>query len=835
MKNFFKKLAFVMALAMVITSLAPAAGVFAAKAPKLNAKSATLLLGNKKRNNFDFNLANKVKGSTYKWTTSNKKVATVAQNGVVKAVANGTATIKLAIKLPTGKTTTLSATVTVKTNANSVEITNLPEGAIKVGAKHNFNRSYTTVAGTKTTDVTKFVITSDNADKATIKENGVFTAKEPGEYTIKAYMAQSNLKMSEGKYTAESKEVTVNVAGMTEVKQLNTTKFQVTFGSKVTAEELKALTVSYLVGTTKVSSLVKEIKVDETGKVATVELYVPFVEEAQYVIAFDGTEKTFTSAKVDAKEVASIQILTNEVVYNAEAKDLDIALYNKDGVNITTPTLLGRVDVEILNNIGYVDGLKVILFNKGDVADVKATFHTYEYDETSFQEIVKTAQKNIVAVDETVHTVGNAVEGTILKVANATTAPDWAKAPNTVLAAGDNNYKLFTRIKKTDNKTFVYSYDFDSSNLRDEKITFTSSDENVLVVYPDGTLYPVKEGNAVVVVSYDGVAKGAINVTIRGERKVATVTLDKYSAVVSNTDQFDHTATFKLSVKDTLGADYTDYTTSDFYFEAGKNNPDQNVKPAFKDSKTIEFVGNSVGTEDGTYTFFLKGLDKTVLFTINVQEPNSTTPSYYKVEVDNKTVDLAVAKDDVIKNVNVSIMGYAPNNVVVTKATLNNDAYYKLTRNGKEVTDASLLDGKIEVVSGSANQVVGKLEKGNYGITAHRSSDDKVIGTASFTVVDTTAKATFTVSKTETEKTTVFEAVKDAYKFFVGGSEVKDLDIAEVTYVENGVAKTITADTAVTKGKVVIKSVTFNREFAHGTNTYLDAFAATVNQTLLVK
>ena len=43
-KNFFKKLSFVLVLAMIVSVIAPAAGAFAATAPKLNATKKYLQL-----------------------------------------------------------------------------------------------------------------------------------------------------------------------------------------------------------------------------------------------------------------------------------------------------------------------------------------------------------------------------------------------------------------------------------------------------------------------------------------------------------------------------------------------------------------------------------------------------------------------------------------------------------------------------------------------------------------------------------------------------------------------------------------------------------------------
>lgn len=100
MKSFFKKLAFVMALAMVVSMVAPAGSAFAAttgvslqgtttivETYELDKAGATV--------DFSFQGAPKDWKTTFAWTSSNTAVATVDKAGIVTAVAAGTATITI--------------------------------------------------------------------------------------------------------------------------------------------------------------------------------------------------------------------------------------------------------------------------------------------------------------------------------------------------------------------------------------------------------------------------------------------------------------------------------------------------------------------------------------------------------------------------------------------------------------------------------------------------------------------------------------------------------------------------------------------------------------------
>lgn len=69
----------------------------------------------KQKETFDINIRNKIKGSTYKWTTSNKKVATINnKNGVVTGVKKGKAVITCTITTPNGDILKLKCNVTIK-------------------------------------------------------------------------------------------------------------------------------------------------------------------------------------------------------------------------------------------------------------------------------------------------------------------------------------------------------------------------------------------------------------------------------------------------------------------------------------------------------------------------------------------------------------------------------------------------------------------------------------------------------------------------------------------------------------------------------------------------
>lgn len=65
------------------------------------------------RESVDINIQNKVKGSTYTWTSSNTKIATVDRKGIVKGLKAGDVIITCTIVTPDGKTTVLTSDITI--------------------------------------------------------------------------------------------------------------------------------------------------------------------------------------------------------------------------------------------------------------------------------------------------------------------------------------------------------------------------------------------------------------------------------------------------------------------------------------------------------------------------------------------------------------------------------------------------------------------------------------------------------------------------------------------------------------------------------------------------
>lgn len=159
-----------MLFALVIT--VPTVADAAAK-PSISKKSQNILVGKK----YDFNIKNKIKGSTYTWRSSDKKVATVDKKGVVTGVKKGTATITCVIKAPK-KTYEISAKVAIKAPATKFVINNKVT-ALNLGQKYDLNRTLTPKTSN---DLTTWTTSDSKIAKPDSK--GLFTALKEGKVTI---------------------------------------------------------------------------------------------------------------------------------------------------------------------------------------------------------------------------------------------------------------------------------------------------------------------------------------------------------------------------------------------------------------------------------------------------------------------------------------------------------------------------------------------------------------------------------------------------------------------------------------------------------------------------
>ncbi|NLC19965.1 MAG: hypothetical protein GX757_12275 [Clostridiales bacterium] len=889
-KNFFKKLSFVLALAMIVSVIAPAAGVFADTGLKLNSKDKTLHLAQPgKKNKFNFNIdGEKQKGWKYLWISSNEDVAEVNEkNGVTTAVGTGTAEITVVITDKNGaEVDRLTAKVTVKDNIKTVAIKNPPTEPIPVGEEYDFNRSFVTYSGstTKTTAVTRWSVEGDNKDKATINEdNGVFKASEAGTYTVVARAFQSKAKYNEWKETGDaslvldeaSAEIIVKI-GLESVKQTTLNKFVATFDSDLSKTDLSAETaqlyrvingVAYQTGTEKI----KELKVE--GKTATVELYADFAQEADYKFVYGDLEQTFKTAKVALTEVTEIRFDDFDVTVYGDGVDMNtkVSGYNKDGVQIYAPA----ASSEFTSNLsfkyegedtkGYVGADdKLYLFEKGYTAKVTATFEYYYYNSaTNTYEPIKHTDDAIARGVETDLSLNQAT----LQYALATSKPAddsslWAGAKT--VPAEDGGFKIYTRYKKNNasgaNDPYkVYAPDEDGDT--DFTFEYESTNPDKLLI-AGNSLWPVAQGTVTVLVKkVDETNKtvvGSFDVLIQGKRQYLSAVPSTSYVVVGNNTQYGETAQVTISSKDTMNDAITSYSNLTYAIDRKPSDtaeePEVSVEHtgASNDASlvTVSVSGKKDGATVTPGAYVIKvtlealGGKKEVFFTVNVLEGNNAGENYknvvkWQLELDSE-VDL---RNTVEKTVTISVYGYNSNNVRVAKLK---DAQYDIEikkSNGSPLDSKFFNDTALKVVQPVSGDKADAIDKDTYLVTAKvvsggsthptKRQTGAVIQAKQITVKDTTPLDKKVVSLV-VNPGTVFQMTKDAFDFKVNTDDfnASEDNIVSVSYTTgSGTATETTADaTQITSGNSVrINSVTFR---LYTDTTYVDY---TVNVGITIK
>jgi hypothetical protein len=181
----------------------------------------------------------KVKGSTYKWTSSNKEIVKVSSKGVITTVGGGSTTVKCKITYPTKKTKTLVCAITVKVPASEIRITNaaLVNGVHKLtlGSTMDFNIE---MVPAMSTDMAYWYVDKGNKDSISVDDpkEGVVTARKVGTVTLKVKAAASATAAAAKESIFEDSVIIEVVEPMAKVQSaeiVNTTEIKVVFESPV--------------------------------------------------------------------------------------------------------------------------------------------------------------------------------------------------------------------------------------------------------------------------------------------------------------------------------------------------------------------------------------------------------------------------------------------------------------------------------------------------------------------------------------------------------------------------------------------------------------------------
>lgn len=866
-KNFFKKLSFVLALAMIVSVLAPAAGVFAADELKLNKSERTLLLGQEGKDEYNFNIVGtKGKGWKYEWSSSDEDVATVASNGVTTAVGVGTADITVDITDKKGEdVASLTAKVTVKNNIKEItEIYMQTKDApaldkLLANTEYDFGRKFETYGGlTTTTSKTYWTVNSDNA---TIDKNGVFKATEAGTYTITAYAFQSWAKCDDWKalndpaatlnvLATKSIDVTV-VPSIVEAKQVDADTVQITFDSDMSKTDIaNASKMFKIVGTKEVSTgteKIKKVTLDNSGKVATVDMYVTLAVSTEYKFAFGDLSKNFKTAEKKLANITGINFKDFDVTVGTAGDMLaNVEAYDANGVVIYTGTELSSyLSFEYKGEYtkGSKAGNNVYIYADGYSAELVATFNATVYDETA------KAWKTLKYTDSalaTGKTTDTSIDASSLMyaapLADDTTAKDKLtySATGVTVAAKDSNKIVVKYVKNNAKDTTLYD---------DAATTFTykTADTDKLLI--GGTyMYPIAQGTATVIVYSGTTIVGAFDVTILPARSFGSaVPSGDTILTVGNSNVDASGVSQKVAVKDTLDQAIKKAGISVSAVAskvAGPTGVEPTVTALVTDNGevTVNAKGYNGTTPAATGVYSYKititayGVAKDVYFTVNVLDAQGGLDKvvYYQVELGNTSVDV---KNVTSSEVSVAVYGYNANNVKVYAVPTTAYAIDVKDASGNAPVN-TFNNTKITVVSVSTGAVTPNVT-GTYVVTVKTVgtslkinqvavATDTQIAAGTLTVNDSTTKE-FNFDTPIVSASNILAAVKAAFSFKINGVDCEDTNgyaLASLEYTTGAAAvasytNSQAGASLVTSGNAIyVASVTFTKTDGSATFTY---------------
>ncbi len=616
MKSIFKKIAFVLALAMVVTMM-PARNASAASSDEPQMYTTLkLYVGGDVTGTYEGQRYAKVwnKGDySVEFTSDNEEVATVsAKKGLVTAISVGKATITATFTSEDGDQITKTCAVEVKKNAvkaglSTKSTAKVTEEGIAAGEEYQLvavrkDADGTTVTSGRDqiTDGVRFE-SSDPEIFTVGKTKGKITGVSEGTAKLFVWAVQSEGKDPEtGEYpaTTEKKEYTVKVTAGMKAQQTAHNAFQISFDKEATAKAAVDETSKYFTSASaavtekedivKVYEVLKNTAKEKIGEhavtignlsqrgnaknIVDVTMFDELKQETDYIVRYKDKEVTFTTAKNVAVELTVSAGKSVDLGGDSSRTDIVLNIFtigtNGQKVDITKCVDYNGweagVVVEEITNEQYHPEYSVstnpldsyINFYTKDqkvVVNIKATFQDYFNKEKPGNKLENTAR--ITAGNHAFASGSIVAWGVHNEDVNRWT---WDAFNTKEFAADDLGKKLIVKAEiyyGNEKKEYV--------NDSDSGFTFKSSNEDKLVVDEyTGNIFPAKEPKDEIVnvyVYFDGMYIGVCPVKVWAKRQLTGFTASVSAPQVSYNSTGNFTDKIRLTMKpvDQLGNSFT--------------------------------------------------------------------------------------------------------------------------------------------------------------------------------------------------------------------------------------------------------------------------------------
>ncbi len=839
MKSFFKKIALVLTLAMVI-GLVPVNTASAAATPGLKYSSKILYVDGDASGKYDdwcWTPSQNTKGYDVSYNVkSGNDLIEVAENGKITATGNGVGKAVVEVTYTSqnsGSSKTANFSVYVKQNATKVKLVNATQEALKealmVGAEVTLKAAKTATDYKKgnygldnyTKVITDLIrITSDNEEVVKVEGNKL-TAVGGGtaNLIVEAYQKEGNVVTATASYP-----VVVLNEGITSINQISTTELNAFSGVELT-EGVKAEDFTIKRNSTNQVIALREVKVDGTDKKKIIlTTFESLNDGGEYTLTYGEKDYTF---KVTDGKVTNISINPTQIAYQT-ATEIKAKLLDANGVILNevsygNNSADSKLEFRIETTQGYIDGEnKLTLFEKGNTAKAAAIYHTYDYDEFGVEKGVINVEVTIVAVDPSAVTLG----AYVYTLAPANQVPDFTKAvtTNNKVAVNEANCRVYFYLKNSAGADVSKDYFLDSSN---PDVLLVNNQDNSLTngIAADIFATKVVNGAYVLVRDRDGKVVYSLPITVLGERVTTSITVDTTNVVLSNAVAADDKKEVAVKRLDQYGSEMSALVPGVEVLSAPSTADKANLVGTMVIADAGKITVNGAGQVAGSYVFRVTVDGKSRLINVTIQQPNESATSVYRLLLSTNSLDTVVnGANDTNKQISIRVgeykggvlAGYADMSEVTVKK--GNDATDKLSFTaGDKIATVQATQN----VSGSA---VSKLATGTYTVTVKVNTTTL---NGAFVITDSQTPVTVVRQKNTVSAATSEAVLREGFKFAYNGVELNFDGDAKIVGFDASPDKDLT-----TPGTKLIKSVSLEVRVADGIYVPI---TVTVNQSLIIR
>lgn len=616
MRSIFKKIAFVLALVMIVTTM-PAREAAAATTPSVKKTKRVLYIGGDEKEQYLEKVWVGVKNKgdyTVQFESDNEDVVTVTKkSGWMIARGIGETTVRATFSKKGAKDVVSECKVIVRQNASTAGIDETSEKALAelvVGEKVTMvstktgivNGESKTVAGSSK-DFTSLVrFESSNEEIFTVdRKTGEITPVAPGEAELKVFGVQweydktAKKKMSARIDGSETTYKVVVKAKDLEAIQSAWNKIDLTFGTeadaKVAVDKTNPSLNNASAAVSENKEIIKVYKVlknsnnseqavfisglGQNGNKVTVSLFDEMDEETEYIVRYLDQEKRLTTGKYVANDMDIYPEKVEKLGTDSSKTIVGFHLYTTgvagQKVDITgARKYIGwdkSVDLIDLNKETYHSEYvfdateRTIWFytaNPNYAVNLKATFEDWYNNVVDNKANVLTATKPIHPGDLSTK-VDRIVDWGIVKISNGTHWHDYNDLyKQKKFAAEDIDRMLAVEIELQNAgvPTKIKSCDSDLFKF------VSSNDDKLAINEKTGALYPPKtatDGIVRVHIYYDNVYAGSVDITVYAKRVLTNFTAEINNSKLSyneNDKDVQDVLTITMKPVDQLGDDF---------------------------------------------------------------------------------------------------------------------------------------------------------------------------------------------------------------------------------------------------------------------------------------